>query len=239
VPVKWAGTDRGAVPAGFASNAVLGRLILSGPTNSIFQFAGVAPNSAMYIDDLELEGAPAVQRDALGNFSGLSADANIKVYFGQAKANGESVAEKLNGKNGGRFIWVSTYNTGFYSSTNVVYPDGTTNRLNIALVTSCDMDSDNDGIVNCQDLTPVPVLSPAGINLTVDYAGGASPQAVISFTTVPYTLNYLLTAPSLASTNWTVVTNFIQGANGGRVTITDPIKANAATKYYRVRVDGP
>jgi len=239
VPIKWAAQDRGATPAGFTGNAGVGRLILDGATNSIFQFAGAAPNSAIYVDSLELRNWTGYKRDAAGNFSGLSADANIKVYFGQAMANGVSVAEKLDGKNGGRFIWVSSYNTGFYSSTNVVYPDGTTNRLNTALVTSCDLDSDHDGIVNCQDPSPIPILSPAGLNLTVGYAAQPSAQAVIAWTTVPYSLNYLLTASSPTATNWTVVTNFIQGANGGRVTVADPIPAKSGPRYYRVRVDGP
>src|SRR5258708_12257287 len=78
----------------------------------------------------------------------------MKSYYGHALYNGFSIAEKLTCKNGGGFCWVSNYNTGFYSSTNFVYPDGTTNQLNTALVQSCDIDSDGDGIVNCQDQCP-------------------------------------------------------------------------------------
>jgi hypothetical protein len=240
VPIKWAAQDRQATTNGFARNAAVGRLILDGATNTQFQFIGATAGSAIYIDRLELLNFTAHRLP--GNFSGLSADANIKVYFGDAWADGLSVAQKLDGKDGGRFVWVTNYTTGFYSSTNLIYPDGTTNRLNIALRTSCDMDSDNDGIVNCDDPDPVqigPALTPASLSLTVRYEAQPSPQAVVSWKTVPYSMNYLLTAPSLASTNWTTVTNFVQGTSGGWVTIPDPIKANAATRYYRVRVDGP
>ncbi len=239
VPIKWAGKDLGATSAGFSANAGVGKLILDGTTNSIFQFTAPAAGAAIYIDSLELRNWTAENRDASGNFKGLSADANIKIYYGQAIANGVSIAEKLDGKNGGRFVWVSTYNTGFYSSTNVVYPDGSTNKLNTALVTSCALDTDQDGILNCQDSSPVPVLSPKGLNLAVNYAAQPSPKALVSWTTVPYSINYLLTSLSATGTNWTVVTNFIQGANGGRVIVADPIQPKAAPRYYRVRVDGP
>src|SRR4029077_2887313 len=77
-------------------------------------------------------------------------------YFAQAYQQGVSIAEKLNGANDGGFQWVSNYNCGFFSSTNIVYPDGSTNRVNAALAASCNIDSDGDGTVNCLDLSPIP-----------------------------------------------------------------------------------
>jgi len=63
--------------------------------------------------------------------------------------NGVSIAEKLNGKNGGAFVWVPNY-AGVYSSTNL---SGT--LYNAALVISPNIDSDGDDTVNRDDATPI------------------------------------------------------------------------------------
>jgi len=167
---RSAAADRGCVPEGFINNGAIGRFILHGETNSLFEFAGVGGANAFYIDSLEFESFTATNRDDVGNFLGVQIDANMKVYYGQALANGSSVAEKLNGANGGRFCWVSNWNCGFFSSTNLLYPDGTTNRVNTALAQSCDIDSNGNGIVNCMDPAPIP-------------GGGCNLSALGSFST--------------------------------------------------------
>ena len=93
----------------------------------------------------------------------------MKVYYAQAYAGGVSVAEKIDGYEGGRLIWVKDYNCGFFSSTNVVFPDGSTNRVNAALAMSCNIDSDGDGQVNCVDPSPIPPgqLSSCSCNPTI------------------------------------------------------------------------
>jgi hypothetical protein len=151
---RWAAADRGATPAGFDNNAVIGRLVLNGGLNSQFTFSAATGGNAIYVDRLELENFTT---NYIGNdLQGISIDPNMKVYYGQALAAGVSVAEKINGYEGGRLIWVSNYNCGFYSSTNLVYPDGSTNRVNAALAASCNIDSDGDNVVNCVDLSPIP-----------------------------------------------------------------------------------
>jgi hypothetical protein len=156
---RWAGIDRGPTPSGFDNNAAVGRLVLNGGLNSVFTFSAANGGNAIYIDRLELENFTT---NYIGSdMSGIAIDPNMKVYYGQALAGGVSVAEKINGYEGGRLIWVSNYNCGFYSSTNMVYPDGTTNRVNAALAASCNIDSDGDGIVNCEDLSPIP---PGGLS---------------------------------------------------------------------------
>jgi hypothetical protein len=163
----------------------------------------------------------------------------MKVYFGQALANGRSIAEKLPLVNKGCFFWVSNYNTGFFSSTNVIYPDGSTNRLNTALVTSCDIDSNGNGIPNCMDPTPIPVLSASGLALSVTYTNQPASAAVVSWTVFPYTENSLYSASSPNSTNWQLVTNFVyQGSLPNRVTVSDLVKTNAP-RFYRVRAGSP
>lgn len=151
----WAGADKGNSPSGFDNNAAVGRLILDGrDPGSTFSFVGASGNNAIYVDYLEFD--DYATNNSSGVWREINISPNMKVYFGEAVQSGVSIAEKLDGANGGRFQWVRDYNCGFFSSTNIVYPDGSTNRVNTALVTSCNIDSDGDGIVNCLDLSPVP-----------------------------------------------------------------------------------
>src|SRR5690606_19196925 len=136
VPNSWAGWDRGAVAAGYTNNAALGRLILDGLTNTTrFQFQPAAGVNALYVDCLELRNH-MTKIDSSGNVANLQFLPGMKIYYAQLLINGVSWAEKLNGKNGGGLNWVPSY-AGTFSSTNLVYPNGTTNRVNLALVQSC------------------------------------------------------------------------------------------------------
>ena len=239
ISITWAAADEGATPGGFADNAAIGRLILDGGLGSGYSFHAATGANALYVDELILNDFIATNVDSLGNFLSLTCDPNMKIYFGQALANGRSVAEKLPLVNNGSFVWVSNYNTGFFSSTNVIYPDGTTNRLNTALVTSCDIDSNGNGIPNCMDPAPIPLLTAAGLALSVTYTNQPNPAAVVSWTAFPYTTNSLFAATSAGSTNWQLVTNFVyQGSLPNRVTVTDLVKTNAP-RFYRVRAGSP
>jgi hypothetical protein len=173
---RSAAQDRGCVPDGFQNNAAVGRMVLNGRENSLFTFSAQNGNNAIYIDSLELIGFTATNRDIVGNFSpGLFVEPGMKLYFGQALADGAIVAEKLNGLSDGRLCWVSNYNCGFFSSTNLLYPDGTTNRVNIALALSCDIDSNGNGIPNCMDPAPIPG---GGGDCVIPPVGGGSPTNV-------------------------------------------------------------
>jgi hypothetical protein len=151
----WPGEDRGASPLGFANNLALGRMVFNADADpSHFTFAGLGTNTALYVDTIEFQGS-ATNTDVNGNFQAITIQPGVKIYFAQAIMNGVSVAEKLNGKNGGGFLWVSNY-AGVYSSTNIPYPDGNTYIFNEALAISPNIDSDNDGTVNVGDPTPIP-----------------------------------------------------------------------------------
>lgn len=230
---QWAARDLGCSPVGFSNNAALGRLILDGVEyDSLFTFTGTGAANALYVDYLELRNF-ATNRDAMGNFIGINVDSNMKIYFGQAVANGASIAEKLDGKNDGRFCWVVGY-AGYYSSTNMVYPDGTTNTFNAALVGSCNLDSDGDGFVNCSD--PTPILRPGDIALAVSVVNQPTPKAEVSWQSGPYAANHVYYKDSFGATNWLLLTNFVSSPLGGRVSVLDPIKPTGP-RYYRVRVD--
>ncbi|MGH7973660.1 MAG: hypothetical protein ACREIC_33500, partial [Limisphaerales bacterium] len=92
-----------------------------------------------------------------------------------------------------------------------------------------------NGIPNCQDPNPIPVLSARSFALTVGVTNRPSPAALVSWSTFPGTTNYLLSATSAHATNWTVVTNFYYpGPLPGRVTVADLVRTNNP-KFYRVR----
>jgi hypothetical protein len=191
---RSAAEDRGCSPAGFQNNGAIGRLILDGGQDSVFTFSAVGPANAIYIDYLELDNF-ATNRDDAGNLVGVNIDPNMKVYFGQAVAAGVSIAEKITGLNDGRLCWVSDYNCGFFSSTNILYPNGTTNRVNTALAQSCTLDSNGNGVVNCMDPAPIPgggcpfllppgvPIIPGGTNLPPD--GGSTNNPVPSTASLP------------------------------------------------------
>jgi hypothetical protein len=162
----WPGDDRGCAPAGFANNLALGRMIFNADAvPSQFTFASLTGSNALYVDSLEFQGN-ATNTDANGNFPAFTIQPGMKIYFAQAMMNGVSIAEKLNGKNGGGFCWVSNY-AGVYSSTNIPYPDGHTYIFNQALAISPNLDSDGDGTVNSGDSTPIP----AGLTFDITNIG--------------------------------------------------------------------
>src|ERR1041385_5568065 len=156
VPNRWAGADLGCSPAGFANNSAVGHIILDGGTNSIFRYSAVSGNNAIYVDYLDLR--DWTTNEVNNNFIGIQIDPNMKIYFAMATAGGVPASSKLDGANGGRFCWVKDYNCGFFSSTNIVYPDGSTNRVNTALAQDCNIDSNGNGIPNCSD--PAPITPP-------------------------------------------------------------------------------
>ena len=229
-----AGQDRGADSAGFSDNAALGRLVLDGrgPT-SLFSFTGAGTNNALYVDYLDLRNF-ATNIDLSGNLTGVGIAGNMRIYYGQAVAGGTSVAERLNHANGDRLRWVASY-AGIYSATNLVYPDGTTNAFNAALVQSCNQDSDGDGLVNCSD--PTPILRSEDLGLTVTPTNVPSAGVVISWQTVPSSSNTVLYKTSSGGTIWTVLTNFVVGPVGGTISVFDPM--TSSSRFYRVELVMP
>jgi len=228
----WAGEDRGNSVDGFTNNCAIGRLMLNGGTGSSFRFIGTGAANALYVDYLQLNGS-ATNRDANGDFSGLNIDPNMKIYFAEAVANGRSIAEKLDGKNGGHLVWVSSY-AGFYSSTNLLYPDGNIYTFNRARVLSCNRDDDNDGIVNCSDSTPIWT---GRVQLSIGITNQPAGARVITWPTMGNSTNTVYYNSSLTSTNWQVLTNFVFGPNNGTGIVLDT--STNATRYYRLRLDVP
>lgn len=226
----WAGQDRGCDPRGYDNNAALGQLVLNGGEGSTFYFNAPGVSNALYVDVLELRGATAV-RDTAGNFPGIEIAPNMKIYFADARVDGVSVAEKMNGKNNGRLCWISSY-TGFLSSTNMIYPDGTTNVVNLALAQSCNLDSDQDGLVNCADLTPV--LAPSQIRLRLTTPATPTNRVQLAWQTLGGAMNRVEYLTDLSAPAWQPLTNFVSGASG---TATASDVRGTGPRFYRVRVE--
>ncbi|HEX7619287.1 MAG TPA: hypothetical protein VF480_11290, partial [Verrucomicrobiae bacterium] len=211
----WAGTDFGASPAGFTNNLAVGMLVLDslGLTNNTrFTFsgtgatnaAGASVTNALYVDYLYFLDQ-ATNRDSLGNPAALNINSNLVIYYAQAVINGVSAARKLDHKNNDHLRWVPTY-AGYFSSTNLVYPDGTTNTFNAALAQDSQIDSNGNGIPNSEDPTPFFVSSM--LDLAVYPTNHPPNTIVISFNTVPQATNTVFYATNLMQpVIWTVLTN--------------------------------
>src|SRR6266516_3785519 len=179
----WAAEDRGCSRAGFTDNVALGRLILDGGNDSLFTFTGTGVRNALYVDYLELRNF-TTNIDFNGNLAGVQIDPNMTIYFAQAMMNGVSVAERLNGANGG-FCWASNY-AGIYSSTNLFYGGGT-NTLNVALIQSVNLDSDCDGLVNQEDGEPIFLVTSAGLSEATNNVAYSAQLQVGGGPTAPHT----------------------------------------------------
>ncbi len=229
---RWAGEDRGAVAAGYTNNAALGRLILDGGVNSSFELQAPSGQNALYVDYLEFRNF-LTNFDAGGNLAYLSIGSGMKLYYAQLIINGVSWAEKLDGKNGGGLNWVPSY-AGAFSSTNMLYPDGTTNRLNLALVQACDLDSNCNGLGNCKDPAPLLVSEVSGFAAEIIQ----STNVVLSWYGAPLRTNYVEFKTSLTATNWQPLTNvFIPGAQCVPQQVVDVVTNVIPERFYRVRVN--
>jgi hypothetical protein len=244
----WSATNYGLSTRGYTNNLALGQLILDAKGSSLggcmFYFNGVGTNNALYVDDLQLLDF-ATQGNATNsyNFPWLKINTNMVIYYAQALKNGLSVAEAIDnqsrqGANGGRLRWVYSY-AGYFSSTNVVYPDGTTNTFNTALAQSTTIDSDGDGIVNALD--PTPFFVPSEINLTVTTTNLPPLSARLEWTTIPNATNFIYYTTNLLGNNWLAFTNFKNWYYGNNVAVTNAAHGNSfrSPQTYIVSLSPP
>jgi len=225
----WAGQDHGVSNSGYTNNAAVGRLILDASgVNSTLAFNGTGVgNNAIYVDELVLlDYASYTNHDSSGNLPALVFNPNLVIYYANATlADGTSRAEKLNHKNNDHLRWVWTY-AGHFSSTNIVYPDGTTNGpFNIALAQSTDIDSDGDGVINAND--PTPFFVPSQFNFTLTPTNRPPPSIRLQWTTIPLATNYIYYRTNLLSTDWLPLTTFDNYYYGANVAVTNSAHTNS------------
>jgi hypothetical protein len=221
----WAGQDRGTSTAGYTNDVAIGHLIFDAlGANSSFKFTGAGVSNALYVDLIDLRDF-ATNTDGGGNFTVFNIGANMVIYYADARENGVSVAAKMNHKNSNRLRWVPAY-AGYFTSTNYVYPDGTTNTFNTALAQSSTLDSDGDGVPNGSD--PTPIFVPSQWDVSITMTNIPFPRSLISWHSIPNATNTVQYSTNLVT--WFLLTNFVSPtltppAGGWPITnmISDPI----------------
>ncbi len=238
----WAGQDRGYSLSGYTNNAAIGRLILDAQGSSFggtqFQFQGTnstpGTTNAMYVDYIEFQDfATNFGNGVISNVT-FNANNNLVIYYAQAVMNGFSLAERLNHFNGDHFRWISNY-AGYYSATNILYPDGNYYTFNMALAQSPDIDSDGDGIVNGQDSTPFFVPDEVQFALSVT---NTTPEAArLTWTSIPGWTNYVYYSTNLAlpGGGWLLLTNPV--STSAKNVLLDPVTGQ--TRFYQIHVGQP
>jgi hypothetical protein len=146
------------------------------------------------------------------------------IYYAQAlTGDGVSIAKKINGFNDNHLRWVAEY-AGHFSSTNMVYPDGTTNVVNAALVQDNGIDSDGDGILNYQD--PTPVFVPSQVKFTATLTNQPPLSVKIQWKTIPLATNYVEFTTNLAMPDWQPFTNFANYYYGANIAVPNTAQGN-------------
>ena len=242
----WPGQDRSVSSSGYTNNLAVGRLILNAAgTYSTFSFTGASVSNALYVDYLELQGAFTNGIYHSYDFSdNLSIAGNIVIYYGDVVINGVSVAAKVDeasraGRNNGRLRWVPSY-AGYYSSKTVVYPDGTTNTFNAALLGSTTLDSNGNGIPNASDPTPIFTSSQVKLQVTI-VTNNPPAKAAIQWNSIPGSTNTVYYSTNFATAPNIVLTNFVSPslvppAGGWPITniVIDPMQS---MRFYGVKVE--
>lgn len=221
----WSALNRGPTVAGFSNNLALGKLVMDAGNNSLLRFFGAQTNAALYVDYIEFANFATNYSDP----NIIAVDPAFTIYF----ANANVPAEKLDGIGGGRFRWVSSF-TGPLSSTNITYSSGRTYTFNIALVTSKDLDSDGDGIVNADD--PEPIYVGDSTRLTIRWTTPPQP-ILLSWNALARSTNFVEYKSLLQGTNWLVLTNLVAGPVSEILTARDSV--SSPQRWYRLRVIPP
>lgn len=261
VECDWAGLDYGANTLGYnTNNMAIGQLILiSQAADSDFYFTGPpgsTANNAIYVDRLVLENFAGL---AYPNWQGVGGPptlifnsntnaGQLTIYYADALSSEttsggplQDVSSILNGLNNGHLVWVPSY-MGYFSSTNVPYPDGSIIRLNSGVASgggNARMDSNGDGTPNSGESDPLFVANQ--IDFQEIRVGNSNK---LTWHSPPGATNFVM----YCTTNWanwtvaTVVTNSpaVPPPAGWPITnvIYEPLTARMGTNcWYRVKID--
>lgn len=221
----WAAADLGAVPAGFANNAALGRLVLDGRQLSLHTFASATGQpAALYVNHL-----------VFTNYTtNVSAALNISPEFTLYFADSNLPADQLDGLLDGRLKWVRGY-AGAGSSTAVTLSTGRVVQMNRALVSSEIEDSDGDGVANAFDATP---FEPEVLRIAVQRVSEPAPAAKISWAGTPGSRYRVQYSHRLQGGTWESLAEIANPAEvPGEVSVTDSTSDPEQPRFYRVIED--
>ena len=235
--------DLGVGPEGYVNNLALGRLVLDGSTNTVFRFSpppGVS-NVALYVDYLELRNFATNYQDS------IVVDEGCRLYFANCSVSPLKVAHSSEE----RVRWVSTY-SGPASTTNITYTVSAVNYptdINLALATLADIDSDNDGIQNVADTTPIWIPQQAQLTpILTNYLNRPQVVALVGRALVSYdngvVINYAtnsilhrigMTGPFSVLTN--IVTPVVSAPSQSVPFIYYDLNATNILGTYGIRID--
>jgi uncharacterized protein YcfL len=219
----WAGVDKGPVKEGFTNNLALGRLILTADSTSRARFSGASAGSALYVDYFEFRGSAT---DPLSISNLMTIDTNLVIYFAAANL----AVEKLDGQFGGRLRWIRSF-VGPNSSADAVLPDGSSVKVNSALLSSAAVDSDADGIPNLYDSSPFDgvAIRPPG------FFGTFPPtNSILSWESAAQTVYRIEFSPSVAGP-WQLLRFYTNsGTMNATATIQDVLPTNGLPRFYRI-----
>ena len=226
VPHFWAGTDYGAVAAGYTNNAALGRLLLDTSNNPAainrLIFSGTGTNNALYVDYLDLAGT--LTNDLASH---LVIGTNMTIYF----ANSNLLPETLDRQLGGRLRWVKDY-AGLNTGVDVQLRDGRTVKVNVAKLNSQTLDSDADGVVNASDLNPFDGIV---INSRVTFANVPPLTASVTWEAAAQTVYQVEVNTNLLVGTWQLLANFTNSATTNRVvSFYDVVPSSGTQRYFRI-----
>ncbi len=262
----WAGRDYGINTLGYTTNNMaIGQLVLNvlgSSSGASINFSGPptsTTSNAIYVDRLILlnyasyaNGEGTATIPTLG-FNINPTEGGLTIYYADCLASSTTtggplvdVSPLVDNSNGGHLHWVPQY-AGYFSGTNVAYPNGTTNLLNIGLIES-GLDSAGYGvngraIPNYENPTPVFVQSEVNF-----HQKAASSMVALIWNSVPSATNYIYYTTNLTGSfttaNWICQTNFVSPSTvppvgGWPITNTfyETISPTNPTTFYRVRID--
>ena len=243
----WAGQDRGVSVSGYTNNAAVGQLVLDAlGATSQFKFSGAGTSNALYVDKLVFQDQATNGINTSFDFSAnVFINTNLMIYFAEAEVGGHSIAAKIDAasksgrNNGGRLRWVPAY-AGYFSATNLFYPDGSTNTANAALASSTTIDSNGNGTPNASDSTPFFVSSQ--VNLTSTTTNIPPLTVVIQWDSIPGATNYVLYETNMSGI-WFPYTNFVSPslvppAGGWPIanTVFAPVDPSQPQRFYSIKV---
>jgi hypothetical protein len=238
----WSGEDRGATVAGFENNIALGRLIIENERASRLNFIGAtAGNHGLYVDVLQLEGDFA---GSVARVAGALRSSRLNIYYAGIESNTSSnlTAETLNGLvlgvNGGvtnRLIWVPEF-AGPNTSVDILVRPGSseTTRMNLALRTSLNLDSDGDGVPNRFD--EFPLFADPDVRFTEVQFNAQQRSIALGFNARAGSSYVIETTTNLTNPQWDLFRGNLQtGASGTIISVTDQVHDGSPQRYYRVR----
>jgi hypothetical protein len=239
----WSGEDRGATLAGFENNVALGRLVIEAQENARMNFTGAsAGNHGLYVDVLRFEGDVA---QSIENIRRLVRLNRLNIYYAdvRSQSNTNLTAEALNGLalgvSGGvtnRLIWVPQF-AGPSTSVDILVQPGSslTARMNVALRTSFNIDSDGDGIPNRFD--EYPLFADPDVRFTSVGFNTQTRVMSLGFNAKANATYIIETTTNLSNPSWELFKGDLRtGPDGRIISISDQVQAGSPQRFYRVRL---